>query len=208
MKTIESMKYEQPEIPDTLESMYFRYSDDLDFTIDDLKGKRVADLGCGSDALFVSYAVDQGIDIYGVDLKFDPKVTRDENLKKHLIVSDMKRLLLHDLDLILCRASFGIHLKIDKIQTLKSMMSALKPGGEIRIYPYPKPLTETLGGIKETRREMDEALKSLDPAVATIEVRPVKTVEASNTNEAGVVKCITLAIYSKLLMTVFEIPLI
>ncbi len=56
--------------PETEESRTFKYyQEDFEITLDDLVGKRILDLACGSNPKFLNYCLDNGIDIVGLDYR-------------------------------------------------------------------------------------------------------------------------------------------
>lgn len=152
-----------------------KYTRDLGITLNDLRGKKIADLGCGDDALFVRSALDQGIlEITGVDTIFKPEILADQELKSHIIQEKVEDLSLRDLDLILAYGSVGTHPSIDLPRALAAMFKALKFGGEMRIFPLLN--SEEVGVMKPLQRSEDVllALKTLPTGEIECDIKLIK----------------------------------
>ncbi len=176
------MKFELPESPkksslpeshEALEDEYKKYQKGLGITFEDLKGKQVVDIGCGESALFVRSALEHGLNnVTGVDMSFTQETLADEKLRSHLVQVKVENLPFRDVDLIVSYAAIATYPGIDRPRAFGSMASAIKPGGEIRIYPIPK--SETLEGIQRNRESIMAALLGLSADDFDMQFIPVE----------------------------------
>jgi SAM-dependent methyltransferase len=163
----------------TPQSEYYKYANGFDIVIDNLRGKRIADVGCGEDALFATYAAENGVDeMYAVDTHFSEKANNVQRLDGHLIESKAEDLPINGLDLILSHGTFGTDVGMDERKALQSLFNALEPGGQIRIFPISR--SETLKGINASRTAFELALQGLDPDESVIQHQPVETKETKD----------------------------
>ena len=174
------MKFEQPPAPapeeeqiDTPERAFEKYLNGFRLTADDLRGKRVVDIGCGDEALFVRRALDQGLDVIGVDPNLDPSLRKEGRL----IRAKLGDLPVLDIDLALSYAVIGTHAGADPRSSLPALMDRLSDNGEIRLYPYPR--SETLKGIQQSQKDIDEGVAALGENVE-VRVEDVDTVRLPN----------------------------
>ena len=153
-----------------------KYQKGFSLTDQEINDKRIADIGCGDDALFVREALNKGAEnIIGVDIEFKDALQKDEELAKHLIQGNAENLSLENLDLVLSYAAVGTHPDIDMPKALESMTNAIKVGGEVRIFPVPK--SETLKGLLLQRKRILDALESLDKEKISFELKPINEVQ-------------------------------
>src|SRR5680860_178195 len=146
--------------------IFARYLVSIDLREDDLKGKRILDLGCGEDGEFVKSCIDKGIseDCYGLDLEIDPQKYA-EKYKGHLFNSNFEEEFpVNNFDYIFsCGAVMGPSEETDQRDPKKTILvalSSLKDDGEIRIYPIKKsyPGSE-LTGIDYEKVKWNEILQ-------------------------------------------------
>jgi len=137
------------------EEAFGRYKKDFGFTVENLQGKSVLDLGCGTSLDFLKYCLRQEINITGMDARL-PADIEDTLIKGHLVQGDIHRLPFKEekFDLILCRALPDI-----TITEIESILSLLKPGGEIKISPY---FPDTNSDHKELIDEIKSLQKELN----------------------------------------------
>ncbi len=131
MKDIAFSPGEQKEIGYKFKK-YLKY---LDLTENDLKGKRILDLGCGKEGNFVKTCIENGItaDIFGLDSEIEPDKL-DEKYKKHFLKADFeKEIPAGNYDYITAVAAVGLSPEIKKV--ISHSLKALKEAGEIRISP-------------------------------------------------------------------------
>ena len=145
-----------------------RYLEKLKLTEDDLRGKRILDLGCG-EGNFVKECIDKKItnDIFGIDILIEPEAVQSE-YRGHLIKADFEEEFpIKGFDPIVSYAgveapSFKGEQKHPK-RTLYFALKALKNNGEIRIFPIRRaPYQSGLLGIEYARNKWEEILKELE----------------------------------------------
>lgn len=115
-----------------------RFRQNLDFPLEELKGKLVLDAGCGM-GRFAEIVAKYGGTVVGVDLSYAVDVAA-KNLacweQAYVLQADLRRLPLQRgiFDLIY---SLGVlHHTPDPRETFKDLLSFLKPGGKISITVY------------------------------------------------------------------------
>jgi len=148
-----------------------RYLAGLDLTEEELKGKKILDLGCG-DGNFIKECLDKKIteDVFGFDYRIKKEAV-PSNYRGHLLYADFEKgpFPTRDFDLIISFAaveapSFSGEKKFPK-KTLIFSLEALKEIGEIRIFPIRKSHPQSgLLGIEYSRRVWAEILKELESA--------------------------------------------
>ncbi len=129
------------------------YKNDFGLTLEDMAGKSVLDIGCGTDALFVKYCLKHNINIIGMDAREADKADR-EILKNHYVQGDVLNVPLEKgkFDLIISRALFQYPYRM----IVESVLPLLKPGGILKIAPL------FLDTNKKTREEIEELIKHQD----------------------------------------------
>lgn len=177
------MKFEQPPISlseqeqvhheETPEGSFEKYLYGFQLDSEYLRGKRILDAGCGDQALFVRHALEQELDVIGVDPEADPALVPEGRL----IRSDLASAGIGSVDIALSYAAIGAHPKIHIRSSLEYLLDHLNEGGEIRIYPYDS--SETLKGIRESKARMDEALAGLADRI-NVSVTEVEEHEMKN----------------------------
>lgn len=122
------------------EQEFQRYLKGLDLEIKNLRRKRILDLGCG-EGNFVKECLRRGItdQIYGLDIRLDFREIEKE-YQGYFIRSDFEKdLPLSNLDLIISVGALEAREEGSELrkpaQTIKWALGALRPSGEIRIYP-------------------------------------------------------------------------
>lgn len=168
----EKYQESQEEIPErTIEEekniTFERYLKNLDISKEDLKDKRILDLGCG-DGEFVKECLDRNIskEIYGLDSQINPE-DFEEKYRKYFLKGDFqKELPMKNLDLIISLAA--VEAPFDKLNinspktTIDLALKALKENGEIRIFPLRKThLRSNLKGVEFSEKKWKEILKKL-----------------------------------------------
>lgn len=141
--------------------IYERYLHDLDLQEEDLRGKRVVDLGCGESATFVHGLVEKGItqEAYGFD--------RDVENMAHTMRHDYtKKFPVEDIDIAISEGSLTsiMYTKPDVVEkVINNALDALKENGEIRVYPVFKasPDNDDVPGIHQAEADWEKLLRSL-----------------------------------------------
>lgn len=140
---LETDKEESSEVE--LEHVFQRYIKELGLSKKDLKNKRVMDLGFG-EGYFVKYLISEGItnEAYGID-SHPGGSGIEEQFKDHLFKkSSEEEFPVRDLDYVVAVRSVWPNwewkdsepMNVNNI--LENSLSALKDGGELRIYPVEK----------------------------------------------------------------------
>mgnify|MGYP001156268693 CR=1 FL=1 len=145
-----------------------RYLEKLKLREENLKRKRILDLGCG-EGNFIKECMDKKIseDVFGIDYRIEPEAVPSE-YRGHLIRADFEEEFpIKGFDLIVSYAgveapSYEKEKKYPK-KTLLFVLNVLKENGEIRIFPIRKaPPQSGLLGIEHSRRKWEEILKDLE----------------------------------------------
>jgi len=151
-----------------------RYLKGLDLKEEDLKNKRILDLGCGEKGEFVRECLKRRLtaEAFGLDLKVRPK--------ERFIQGDFeKKIPLGNLDYIISfggiEAPASVEDVCDPKKTLENALNSLKQDGEIRIYPLRKaPPESELKGIEFSRKKWQEILEGLSlKGKIEYELRPI-----------------------------------
>jgi len=165
---------------ETKEKDLKRYLEKLDLSIEELKGKRILDLGCG-DGNFVKECLDKKIteDAFGFDYRIEPEAVPSE-YRGHLIRADFEEEFpMKTFDLIEAFASLEapsfIGEKKNPKKSLLFALEALKEDGEIRIFPVRKaPPQSGLLGVEYSKKIWQEILRELkDEKGIKWESRPI-----------------------------------
>jgi len=187
--SIESPKFEmKSEAEKSREETFQRYLAGLDLDVEQLRDKKILDLGCGEEGEFVEKLLDDGItkEIYGLDsaMNFD---NVDEKYKEHLLQGDFqKEFPLKDLDYVISVGAVEPALEEqetrDPKQTILAALEALKDAGEIRIFPVRNAAPDSgLEGIIESRKKWLETLDNLSSqGLIDYELKPIQTKESVN----------------------------
>lgn len=162
--------------------IFQRYLKGLDLNLEDLKGKRILDLGCGEEGEFVEYCLDRDLaEVYGLDLSIKPE-TIEKKYRNYLFKGSFEEELpVKNLDLAI---SFGAIEapsnkdeldKMDPRKTLNSVLKSIKENGEIRIYPIRKaPPESKLKGVEFSRKKWLEILDDLSSqGLIRYELKPI-----------------------------------
>jgi hypothetical protein len=123
------------------EKVYSRYLKSLDLSEDDLKGKKIIDLGSG-ESEFVSQIIDRNIsdDVYGIDVKPDTS-NLDEKHKKYILQGNFQeKLPVGGADYVISVGAvtngiWGGEDNMDMENVLKNALDAIRDDGELRIWP-------------------------------------------------------------------------
>ncbi|KUK66325.1 MAG: hypothetical protein XD85_0285 [Parcubacteria bacterium 34_609] len=135
---------------------------------DDLKDKRVLDLGCGDGAL-VQEIMNRNItkEAFGIDLNIDSNSIKEE-LKDHFFQEDFqKEFPVKDVDYVFSNGavSLGISFRgesMDMDKIIENSINALKEDGEIRIGPVFEAREDSdLEGLKEEKKIWDKFLSRI-----------------------------------------------
>lgn len=149
-----------------------RYLKGLDLTEEDLRNKKILDLGCGEEGEFVKSCFEKGItqEIYGLDAQIKPRRIESE-YKEHFFRGNFeKKIPLKELDYVIAvgaiKAPWNEGVKLNPKKTLLLSLSSIKEGGEIRIYPLQTPSSESdLEGIKFANKEWTRILEELEKEI-------------------------------------------
>jgi len=162
----------QEEVPErTMEEEqninFERYLKSFDISKEDLKNKRILDLGCG-EGEFVKECLDENIskEVYGLDLQINPEDFEGRYRKYFLKGNFQKELPIENLDLIISlgavKAPFHELDMNNPKTTIDLALKALKENGEIRIFPLRKTHPNNdLKGVEFSEKKWKETLKEL-----------------------------------------------
>lgn len=174
----------EPQTPEEERKQVFeRYLKNLDLRIEDLKDKRVLDLGSGKRSEFVRECINRGItqDICGLDKRIVPEEV-EEALKPHLIKRDfIHEFPVKELDLIITHATL-LSPNSETKKVIENALSVLKENGEIRLYPVATgPKENILKQYGYTPEEWEEFLDELSKeSDVSYEIRPIDIVVEEN----------------------------
>lgn len=166
-KRIESEEENAETLSDE-ELTYKRYLKGLELNEEDLKDKKILDLGCGEEGEFVKECINKNTtkEIYGLDLEVSPD-NFDKNLKEHFFKKEFEgEFPVKNLDYVISvgalESSSNESDERDPAEILKYALEALNNKGEIRIYPIRKASPESgLDGIEYSRKKWDEIMNEL-----------------------------------------------
>jgi SAM-dependent methyltransferase len=187
--SIESPKFEmKSEAEKSREETLQRYLAGLDLSAEQLRDKRILDLGCGEEGEFVKKLIDEGItkEIYGLDSAIKPEDV-DENYRENILQGDFEaEFPVKDLDYVISVGAIDPSIEEEDIRdpqkTILSALESLKDGGEIRIFPIRNAASDSgLEGIIESRKKWLEILDSLlSQGSIEYEIKPIQTKESVN----------------------------
>ncbi len=146
------------------EVTFKRYLKGFDLSAEDLKDKKVLDIGCGENGEFVKECIDRDItsDIYGLDREIDPKkiTGHSSHFRKGLMQKDIS---IKNTDYTLSAGAMSLFSEKEEIkQVLSKAIDTLNKTGELRIWPLQKVSQESdLVGIKKSRQNWIEVLENL-----------------------------------------------
>lgn len=117
----------------TEEFSYDLYVEDLDITIEKMKGKSVLEVACGTDALFLKYCLRHDLNVFGMDFRSADRENK-ALLHARYLQGDIYRppFLPESFDLIIMRAV----LFQNWIKAFMATLALLKRGGELRACPF------------------------------------------------------------------------
>ena len=187
--SFESPKFEtKSEAETSKQETLNRYLTGLGLTEEELRDKKILDLGCGEKGEFVEKILDSGItqEIFGLDSAINPD-NIDEKYKEHLLNGDFqKEFPLKDLDYVISVGAIEPALEEretrDPKKTILSALEALKDNGEVRIFPIRSVEPDSgLEGIIESRKKWLEILDDLSAqGLIDYEINPVQTRTSAN----------------------------
>jgi len=141
-----------------------RYINDFKLDIEALKDKKILDIGCGDEAQFIEFCLENNInDVIGIDLR--PPVNQElaDKIKGHYIIGQVDNLPFkpEQFDVVLMRSVINPDTELDVDKVFGDAVSSLKTGGKFEIYPVwrEKPMFEKICG----------ALKGLDNEEYSVE---------------------------------------
>ncbi len=151
----------------TRQDTWERYLDGLDLKEEDLKDRRVLDLGCEAGDFVIS-CLDKDLteDAYGLDMELKGEAL-EEKYKKHFFQGNFKdELPVKNLDYIFSIGAVSLFINKETVkpigETIRNSIAVLNKGGEIRAYPMPRaPEHSDLRGAKESRKAILEILEKL-----------------------------------------------
>ena len=187
--SIEAPKFEiKSEAEKDREETFQRYLAGLDLSAEQLKDKKILDLGCGEEGEFVKKLMDEGItkEIYGLDSAIKPEEV-DENYRENILQGDFEtEFPVKDLDYVISVGAIDPAIEEgdtrDPQKTILSALESLKDNGEIRIFPIRNAeLDSGLEGIIESRKKWLETLDNLSSqGLIDYELKPIQTRESIN----------------------------
>lgn len=170
------------EDPDLQEKQTFdRYLEGLGLREEDLKGKKILDLGCG-EGEFVKYCLKNGLtsEAYGLDINPEnlPAEYGDHFSKKSFEELPPEK----KFDLIvsvgaLSNLIWGGKETGDVKKIVKNYLEALKDNGEIRIYPIQEAaISNPLKGLEESCGKWKKIIEDLNGSGAGCRIEPRKII--------------------------------
>ena len=187
--SIESPKFEnQPEPEKEKEQTFQRYLAGLNLSVEQLKDKKILDLGCGEEGEFIKECIEQGItkEIYGLNSAIKSEEV-DEKYKENLLFGDFEaEFPIDDLDYVISVGAIDPSIEQgdarDPQKTILSALESLKDNGEIRIFPIRNAAPDSgLEGIIESRKKWTEILSDLSSrGLIDYELKPIQTKTSVN----------------------------
>lgn len=148
--------YSEPTEKEKREETFNRYLNALEISQEDLKGKKVLDVGCGNGDFVIS-CLEKGItdEVYGLDS--NPKGdARDPKYRSHFFYKDFSNVFpIENLDYVVSVGAISLYLydkelQVDIEEAIKSSIRSVNENGEVRIWPIKKFIQGTdSDGIKE-----------------------------------------------------------
>ncbi len=133
------------------------YLQNFNLDLKSIKEKTILDIGCGEEADFVKFALDNGVNnIVGIDSLPPINESVANKVKGHYIVGDIENLPFEadKFDLILMRSVINPDTEWDVDCIIADTVKLLKPGGKLEIYPVWRE--------KAMTKKLKEAVKKLD----------------------------------------------
>jgi len=128
---IKLQEFHDKERKDMIE-MYF---DNFELEEDEIISKKIMDIGCGSEAEFVKYALEKldAKNVYGLDVNLEKELLEEHpnNLYKG---NFYERFPIDNLDLVIARAALYSK-DLEKEGLLENILNSLSEEGELRVYP-------------------------------------------------------------------------
>lgn len=167
-----------------------RYKKGLGLNEEDLKEKRILDLGSGQGD-FVEQLIQEGITQKAYGLDANPEnFPAEKGVSSHLFQGDFqKELPIKNLDYVVSLGAvsssfFAGNEDVDVDSIIKNSFDALNEGGEIRIYPIQEAGKDSeLIGLKESHKKWVELLSKTaetEGVQCTLEPRDIKVVGKNN----------------------------
>ncbi|MBD3244778.1 MAG: methyltransferase domain-containing protein [Candidatus Moranbacteria bacterium] len=147
-----------------VKEIFGRYVQDLNLDLEQLRGKKILDLGCGGGE-FVVECIKRGItkDIYGFDLELEG-LALNEKYKHHFRTANFNDdFPFNNCDYIISYGAVFLDDKENWIKILNNALKSLKDEGEIRIFPIKKAGPDSdLEGIKKEEEVTKRVLSGLE----------------------------------------------
>jgi len=187
----ESPQETSAESPEVLRRETFeRYVKGLGLGEEDLKGKRVLDLGC-HEGEFVQQLIKENITPEAYGLEANEEVVIKEGIKDHILRGNFaKELPKKNLDYIVSVGAVSNYISegedgVAVIEdTIKSSLDSLKENGEVRIYPIQEAQENSeLVGLIESRKDWGNLVEKIfreGGVTCSIEPRAVKVIGKNN----------------------------
>jgi len=145
-----------------------RYKKGLGLNEEELKGKKILDLGSG-ESEFIKYLIDEGItaEAYGIDIHIDEDEV-EERFKNHILKGNFEEgLPVKNIDYIVSvgavsNAFWGEEESMNIRGIIDNSLASLKEGGEIRIYPIQEAAGATpLEGLQASQEKWEELVAEI-----------------------------------------------
>jgi ubiquinone/menaquinone biosynthesis C-methylase UbiE len=135
-----------------------RYINDFELDLEALKDKKILDIGCGDEAQFIQFCLENDIDnIIGVDLRAPINQELAKKVKDHYAVGQIDNLPFkpEQFDLILMRSVINPDTELEVNKVIGEAIASLTAGGKLEIYPVwrEKPMFER---ISKAIKELDD----------------------------------------------------
>lgn len=115
-----------------------RYINNFELDIEILKDKKILDIGCGDEAQFIEFCLENGIDnIIGIDLRAPINQELAKKIKDHYIIGQIDSLPFESeqFDLVLMRSVINPETELEVNKIISEAISSLKVSGKLEIYP-------------------------------------------------------------------------
>jgi SAM-dependent methyltransferase len=193
--SIESPKFEiKSEAEKSKDETFQRYLAGLDLNAEQLKDKKILDLGCGEEGEFVKELIDKGItkEVYGIDSAIKTEEL-DEKYKENLLLGNFEaEFPIDDLDYVISVGAIDPSIEEgdtrDPQKTILSALESLKDSGEMRIFPIRNATPESgLEGIIESRKKWLETLDNLSSqGLIDYELKPIQAKTSVNETDTWI----------------------